>query len=164
MLCTLSIDHTDRSYRSERETGPRPRRSHKSGFIDIKTPIPVAQKKASDWSHVCNLPIICTLVCLVSRGEQEDPDLRRRGMWSLAGLCAQVLDLDLAKPDALRKGTWEKRPLDLDQLFYAAADAYAGLRLWQVCVSSACGVGYPDVLFRATFFWGGRRTRLFRLP
>eukprot|EP00904_Undaria_pinnatifida_P014113 jgi/Undpi1/9832/HiC_scaffold_27.g12286.m1 len=63
---------------------------------------------------------------------KEDPELRRRGMWSLSDLCAQVLDLDLAKPDALRKGSWEKRPLNLDQLFYAAADAYAGLRLWQV--------------------------------
>ncbi|CAN0168158.1 unnamed protein product, partial [Ectocarpus sp. 13 AM-2016] len=54
---------------------------------------------------------------------------RRRGMWSLADLCAEVLDLELKKPACLRTGSWEKRPLSVDQLFYAAADAYAGLRL-----------------------------------
>lgn len=53
-------------------------------------------------------------------------------MWSLADLCAEVLELDLKKPASLRTGSWEKRPLSVDQLFYAAADAYAGLRLWQV--------------------------------
>ncbi|CAN0396973.1 unnamed protein product [Ectocarpus sp. 12 AP-2014] len=59
------------------------------------------------------------------------PERRRRGMWSLADLCAEVLDLELKKPASLRTGSWEKRPLSVDQLFYAAADAYAGLRLWQ---------------------------------
>ena len=82
-----------------------------------------------------SLPIFqCSFAVL---HEQEEPDLRRRGMWSLADLCAQVLDLDLAKPDALRKGSWEKRPLNVDQLFYAAADAYAGLRIWQVRLGSS---------------------------
>ncbi|CAM9208966.1 unnamed protein product [Ectocarpus sp. 4 AP-2014] len=59
------------------------------------------------------------------------PERRRRGMWSLADLCAEVLELELKKPASLRTGSWEKRPLSVDQLFYAAADAYAGLRLWQ---------------------------------
>lgn len=53
-------------------------------------------------------------------------------MWSLADLCAEMLHLDLRKPNELRRGSWEKRPLSVDQLFYAAGDAYAGLRLWQV--------------------------------
>ena len=53
-------------------------------------------------------------------------------MWSLADLCDEVLQLELRKPSSLRTGSWEKRPLSVDQLLYAAADAYAGLRLWQV--------------------------------
>lgn len=53
-------------------------------------------------------------------------------MWSLADLCAELLGLQLRKPSSLRTGNWEKRSLDVDQLFYAAADAYAGVRLWQV--------------------------------
>lgn len=53
-------------------------------------------------------------------------------MWSLADLCAEVLELELRKPHDLRRGNWEKRPLSVDQLSYAATDAYAGLRLWQV--------------------------------
>lgn len=53
-------------------------------------------------------------------------------MWSLADLCSEMLDLELRKPNEVRTGSWEKRPLSVDQLFYAAADAYAGLRLWQV--------------------------------
>ncbi|CAM9349247.1 unnamed protein product, partial [Hapterophycus canaliculatus] len=60
------------------------------------------------------------------------PDRRRRGMWSLADLCSELLHLELRKPSSLRTGKWEKRPLHVDQLFYAAADAYAGVRLWQV--------------------------------
>lgn len=53
-------------------------------------------------------------------------------MWSLADLCDELLHLQLRKPSLLRTGSWEKRPLSVDQLFYAAADAYAGMRLWQV--------------------------------
>lgn len=53
-------------------------------------------------------------------------------MWSLADLCEELLQLELRKPNSLRTGSWEKRPLSVDQLFYAAADACAGLRLWQV--------------------------------
>lgn len=53
-------------------------------------------------------------------------------MWSLADLTDEMLGLQLRKPDGLRRGNWEKRPLSVDQLEYAAADAYAGLRLWQV--------------------------------
>ncbi|CAM9217823.1 unnamed protein product [Scytosiphon promiscuus] len=60
------------------------------------------------------------------------PDRRRRGMWSLADLCAELLHVQLRKPSSLRTSNWEKRPLHVDQLFYAAADAYAGVRLWQV--------------------------------
>lgn len=60
-------------------------------------------------------------------------------MWSLADLCAELLHLQLRKPSSLRTGNWEKRPLDVDQLFYAAADAYAGVRLWQVVMhGSVC--------------------------
>ncbi len=58
-------------------------------------------------------------------------------MWSLADLCADMLQLELEKPSSLRTGNWEKRPLSVDQLFYAATDAYAGLRLWQVGAGAA---------------------------
>ncbi|CAM9408778.1 unnamed protein product, partial [Pylaiella littoralis] len=70
------------------------------------------------------------------------PERRRRGMWSLADLCAEVLQLELRKPSSLRTGSWERCPLSVDQLFYAAADAYAGLRLWQVMH------GMPDLAMR----------------
>lgn len=53
-------------------------------------------------------------------------------MWSLADLCNELLQLELRKPSSLRTGSWEKQPLSVDQLFYAAADAHAGVRLWQV--------------------------------
>ena len=72
-------------------------------------------------------------VCRIDVGFlQVLPGRRRRGMWSLADLCDEVLQLELRKPSSLRTGSWEKRPLSVDQLLYAAADAYAGLRLWQV--------------------------------
>eukprot|EP00903_Cladosiphon_okamuranus_P013350 g12442.t2 len=70
------------------------------------------------------------------------PDRRRRGMWSLADLCDELLQLELRKPSSLRTGSWEKQPLSVDQLFYAAADAYAGLRLWQVMR------GMPDLVLQ----------------
>lgn len=54
------------------------------------------------------------------------------GMRSLADLCRQILGLELPKPEGVRRGNWEKRPLTVDQLEYAALDSYAGLRLWQV--------------------------------
>lgn len=66
------------------------------------------------------------------------PERRRRGMWSLADLCAEMLQLELRKPSSLRTGSWEKSPLSVDQLFYAAADAYAGLRIWQVRCVRVC--------------------------
>lgn len=53
-------------------------------------------------------------------------------MWSLADLCREIMKLDLAKPQDLRISNWEKNPLSVQQLGYAATDAYAGLRLWQV--------------------------------
>lgn len=53
-------------------------------------------------------------------------------MWSLADLTAEMMGLQLVKPQALRSGDWERRPLSVDQLEYAARDAYAGMRLWQV--------------------------------
>lgn len=69
-------------------------------------------------------------------------------MWSLADLCAEVLELELKKPASLRTGSWEKRPLSVDQLFYAAADAYAGLRLWQVTrwLLCMCAISLKNVV------------------
>lgn len=63
---------------------------------------------------------------------QVPPDSPKKGSWSLADLCREMMKLDLAKPRDLRISNWEKVPLSVQQLNYAATDAYAGLRLWQV--------------------------------
>lgn len=54
------------------------------------------------------------------------------GGGSLAALCARVLGRSLAKPPALRLSNWEVSPLTYAQLSYAATDAYAGLRVYDV--------------------------------
>lgn len=59
-------------------------------------------------------------------------------MWSLADLADEMLGVQLRKPQDLRTGNWEKRPLSVKQLEYAAGDAYAGLRLWQVGKALLC--------------------------
>jgi len=51
---------------------------------------------------------------------------------SLATLCSRVLGRSLTKPSALRISNWEASPLTYDQLSYAATDAYAGLRVFDV--------------------------------
>jgi hypothetical protein len=51
---------------------------------------------------------------------------------SLATLCLRVLGRSLIKPSALRISNWEASPLSYEQLSYAATDAYAGLRVFDV--------------------------------
>ncbi|EFJ48923.1 hypothetical protein VOLCADRAFT_90238 [Volvox carteri f. nagariensis] len=53
-----------------------------------------------------------------------------RSRWSLAALVATVLKRHLPKPNSLRCGNWERRPLDAAQKRYGALDAYAGLAVW----------------------------------
>jgi ribonuclease D len=56
-----------------------------------------------------------------------------RGRHDLAGLVEEVLALELPKPQAVRLGDWERRPLTLEQQRYAAMDAYACLLLhWEL--------------------------------
>lgn len=49
--------------------------------------------------------------------------------WSLAGLAADVLRLNVPKPNHIRLGNWEARPLTKEQREYAALDAFMGLHL-----------------------------------
>lgn len=51
--------------------------------------------------------------------------------WSLAGLVAALLRLRLEKSQALRCSDWEG-PLTGEQRRYAATDAWASLRCWEV--------------------------------
>ena len=53
---------------------------------------------------------------------------------SHAGLTAEVLARRLDKRAALRMSNWEAAPLSAPQRAYAAADAYASLRLLQARV------------------------------
>ncbi|GLI65811.1 hypothetical protein VaNZ11_009434 [Volvox africanus] len=53
-----------------------------------------------------------------------------RSRWSLSALVETVLRRQLPKPNNIRCGNWEKRPLDAAQQRYAALDAYAGLAVW----------------------------------
>ncbi|WIA22870.1 hypothetical protein OEZ86_009815 [Tetradesmus obliquus] len=47
--------------------------------------------------------------------------------WSLAGLVEEVLSVELPKPQHIRLGNWEQRPLNAEQQAYAALDAFASL-------------------------------------
>ncbi|CAM9665914.1 unnamed protein product [Choristocarpus tenellus] len=60
---------------------------------------------------------------------------KHRGTWSMVDLCAEVLCRNLPKPIEIRRSNWEKRPLSVDQLCYAATDAFVGLHLLQVLES-----------------------------
>lgn len=62
--------------------------------------------------------------------------LRRLRLWlpcGPAGLIEEVLSLDLPKPNHIRLGNWERKPLSPEQQNYAAKDAYACLLLhWEL--------------------------------
>ena len=59
--------------------------------------------------------------------------------WSLAGLASLLLRLRLEKSQAVRCSNWEARPpLSGEQQAYAATDAWASLRVYEVC-AAACG-------------------------
>lgn len=64
---------------------------------------------------------------LVTFGQSE-PDKVNKGLHSLANQVEEVLHLPLAK-GAVRTSSWSKR-LNVQQIEYAASDAYAGLRLY----------------------------------
>ncbi|KAL0037504.1 hypothetical protein WJX77_000402 [Trebouxia sp. C0004] len=52
--------------------------------------------------------------------------------WSLAGLMQELLHLTLDKGTAIRCSNWEICPLSSEQKAYAATDAYAAVKLYQV--------------------------------
>lgn len=64
---------------------------------------------------------------VVTYGESQ-PEKVNRGLYSLANQVKEVLHLPLAK-DGVRTSSWSKR-LNVQQIEYAASDAYAGLRLY----------------------------------
>ncbi|CAH2079293.1 unnamed protein product [Thlaspi arvense] len=52
--------------------------------------------------------------------------------WGLASLTETLVCKELLKPNRIRLGNWEVRPLSKGQLQYAATDAYASWHLYQV--------------------------------
>jgi ribonuclease D len=44
-----------------------------------------------------------------------------------SGLIEEVLSVELPKPQHIRMGNWEQRPLSAEQQAYAALDAFASL-------------------------------------
>ncbi|CAN7135718.1 unnamed protein product [Brassica rapa subsp. narinosa] len=52
--------------------------------------------------------------------------------WSLASLTETLVCKELLKPNRIRLGNWEVRPLSKEQLQYAATDAYASWHLYHV--------------------------------
>ncbi|PNW74192.1 hypothetical protein CHLRE_13g588900v5 [Chlamydomonas reinhardtii] len=57
-----------------------------------------------------------------------------RSRWSLSALVETALRCHLPKPNNIRCGNWERKPLDGAQRRYAALDAYAGLAVWAALV------------------------------
>ena len=66
-----------------------------------------------------------------------------------AALASEVLGKALPKDPELRLGDWETLPLSPQQQSYAAADAYASLRICQVChlVCLVLDVSYMHISF-----------------
>ncbi|KAL0867339.1 hypothetical protein Bca101_046457 [Brassica carinata] len=52
--------------------------------------------------------------------------------WGLASLTETLVCKELLKPNIIRLGNWEMRPLSKEQLQYAATDAYASWHLYHV--------------------------------
>ncbi|KAJ4866783.1 Werner Syndrome-like exonuclease [Raphanus sativus] len=52
--------------------------------------------------------------------------------WGLASLTETLVCKELLKPNRIRLGNWEVRPLSKEQLQYAATDAYASWHLYHV--------------------------------
>ena len=52
-----------------------------------------------------------------------------------AGLAWHLFRVTVRKDDAVRCGNWEQLPLTPVQQKYAATDAYAALKLYEVCAS-----------------------------
>ncbi len=57
------------------------------------------------------------------------------------GLCAELLHATLGKDARVRCSNWEQVPLDTHQRRYAAADACASLRCYEVCFQGGGAVG-----------------------
>ncbi|CAN8324357.1 unnamed protein product [Cochlearia groenlandica] len=63
--------------------------------------------------------------------------------WGLASLTETLVCKQLLKPNRIRLGNWEARPLSKEQLQYAATDAYASWHLYQVLKDLPDAVSTP---------------------
>ncbi|BES95600.1 Octanoyltransferase [Nesidiocoris tenuis] len=77
---------------------------------------------------------------LIELNSFANEKLRSKSRWSLAGLTANQLKLDLDK-GPVRVSNWSKKNLTRQQLMYAATDAYVSLKCYQKLDS--LGNAYP---------------------
>ncbi|KAI8495541.1 hypothetical protein Bbelb_265130 [Branchiostoma belcheri] len=71
-------------------------------------------------------------------------------IWSLDNLCKHVLKQRLDKDPGVRKSDWRQYPLTPTQQQYAAADAYAGLLLYNK-LTQIPGKGNTDTMKEAIY-------------
>ncbi|KAF5830494.1 hypothetical protein DUNSADRAFT_14520 [Dunaliella salina] len=85
-----------------------------------------------DLAGRVDLAELATTRCFAHR-ELVTTDVNTPG--SLSGLVESALHHHLPKPQGLRCGQWERRPLSSEQIMYATLDAFAGLAVFHALQS-----------------------------
>ncbi len=68
----------------------------------------------------------------IDLGKFANVKLKSKENWSLEGLCRNVLRMRMNKDSSIRCGQWDDFPLDDQQRLYAATDAYACIKIYNI--------------------------------